>query len=131
LLTFPDHFQIFCEHKVFFNDPVKLYDPLLEKFEVYMDTNEVGRMVLFGFCRYVSFYGLSSPCFLHLHYVGNNTFLHRIFSTQGIEIVYKRYLTSASNTQVQVGFADCEKILSIYDDQASSLVWFIFIVMCL
>jgi len=44
---------------------------------------------------------------------------------------YKRDLANASNTQVQVGFADCEKILSRYDVQASSLVWFIFIVMCL
>jgi len=112
LLTLPDHFQIFCEHKVSFNDLVKLYDPLLQKFEIYVDTDEAGRMVLFGFCQYVSFYGFNCPCFLHLNYVGNNIFLHMIFSTQGIEIDYKRDLANACNTQVEVGFGHCEKILS-------------------
>jgi len=108
-----------------------LYDPLSQNFEIYVDIDEAGRMVLFGLCQYISFYGLSSPCLLHLNYVGNNIFLHRIFSAQGIEIYYKRDLANASNTQVQVGFVDCEKILSNYDVQTSSLVWFIFIVMCL
>jgi len=110
---------------------VKLYDPLSKKFELYMDTDEDGRMVLFGFCQYVSYYGFVSLSFLHLNYVGNNIFVHRIFSAEGVEIDYKRDLGNACNNQVGVGFGDCEKILSSYDVQSSSLLWFIFIVMCL
>jgi len=88
-------------------------------------------MVLFGSCQYVSFYGFISPCFLHLNYVGNYIFVHRIFSAEGVEIDYKRDLGNACNSQVQAGFGDYEKILSSYDVQSFSLVWFIFIVMCL
>jgi len=41
---------MFCQEKISFNHPVKLYDPLAKKFEIFVDTDEGGRMVLFGFC---------------------------------------------------------------------------------
>ena len=131
MIILPGYFQIFCEHKVSFNDPMKLYDPFTKKFEIYVDTDEGGRMVLFGFCQYVAYYEFISPCFLHLNYVGNNIFVHRIFSAEGVEIDYKRDLGNACNNKVEVGFVDCEKILSSYDVQSSSLVWLIVIFMCL
>ena len=58
---------MFCQEKISFNHPVKLYDPLTKKFEIFVDTNEGGRMVLFGFFQYVEYYGFVSPCFLHLN----------------------------------------------------------------
>ncbi|QCD83602.1 hypothetical protein DEO72_LG2g3948 [Vigna unguiculata] len=92
LITLLNYFQIFCEHKVSFNDRVKWYDPLSQKFEIYVDTDE-----------------------------GNYIFVHRIFSAEGVEIDYKRDLGNACNSQVQAGFGDYEKILSSYDVQSFSL----------
>jgi len=114
-----------------FNYAVKLYDPLSKMFEIYVDTYESLRMVLFGFSRYIPYYGLTGPCYLHLNYVGNNIFLLRIFSTEGIEMDYNRNSANASNTQVPVAIADFEKVLSNYDVKVSSLVRFICIVMFL
>ena len=96
-----------------------------------MVTDEGERMILFGFYQYVAYYGFVSPCVLHLNYVGNNIFVHRIFSTEGVEIDYKRDLDNACKSKVEVGSVDCKKILSSYDVQSSSLVWLIVIVMCL
>ena len=70
-------------------------------------------------------------CYLHLNYVGNNIFLHRIFSAEGIEMDYNRNSANASNTQVPVAVSNFEKVLSNYDVKASSLVRFICIVMFL
>ncbi|QCD78865.1 hypothetical protein DEO72_LG1g2501 [Vigna unguiculata] len=81
--------------KLLFNYAVKLYDPLSEMFEIYVDTDESLRMVLFGFSR--------------------------IFSAEGIEMDYNINLANASNTQVPVVVADFEKVLSNYDVKASSL----------
>jgi len=122
---------MFCEQNISFNDPMKLYNPLTKKFEIYMDIDEGGRMVLFGFCQYVAYYGFVSPCFLHLNYVRNNIFVHRIFSAEGVEIDYKRDFDNGCSNKVEVGFVDCEKILSPYDVGSSSLVWLIVLVMCL
>ncbi|QCD96961.1 hypothetical protein DEO72_LG6g1671 [Vigna unguiculata] len=107
--------------KISFNHPVKLYDPLGKKFEIFVDTDEGGRMVLFGFCQYVAYYGFVSPCFLHLNYVGNNVFVHRIFLVEGVEIDYSRDLQAGGSNQLEVGSVDCEKILSSYDVRSSSL----------
>ena len=101
--------------KISFNDPVKLYDPLTKKFEIYVDTDEGGRMVLFGFCEYVAYYRFVSHCFLHLNYVGNNIFVHRIFLVEGVEIDYKRDFDNGCSNKVEVDSIDCEKILSPYD----------------
>ena len=98
---------MFCQEKISFNHPVKLYDPLTKKFEIFVDTNEGGRMVLFGFFQYVEYYGFVSPCFLHLNYVGNNVFVHRIFSVEGVEIDYRRDLEAGGSNQVEVSFVDC------------------------
>ncbi|QCD82702.1 hypothetical protein DEO72_LG2g3042 [Vigna unguiculata] len=95
LITLPDYFQIFCQDKLAFNYAVKLYDPLSKMFEIYVDTDESLRMVLFGFSR--------------------------IFSTEGIEMDYNRNSANASNTQVPVVVADFEKVLSNYDVKVSSL----------
>ena len=59
MITLPDYFQIFCEDKLSFNYAVKLYDPLSEMFEIYVDTDESLRMILFGFSRYITYYGLT------------------------------------------------------------------------
>jgi len=61
---------MFCQQKISFNDPVKLYDPLTKFFKIYVDKDKGGKMVLFGFCQYVAYYGFVSPCVLHLNYVG-------------------------------------------------------------
>ncbi|QCD96823.1 hypothetical protein DEO72_LG6g1533 [Vigna unguiculata] len=95
LITVPDYFQIFCRDKLAFNYAVKLYDPLSKMFEIYVDTDESLRMVLFGF--------------------------NRILSAEGVEMDYNRDSGSAANTQVPVVAPDFEKVLSNYDVKASSL----------
>ncbi|QCE03215.1 hypothetical protein DEO72_LG8g1237 [Vigna unguiculata] len=95
LITVPDYFQIFCQDKLAFNYAVKLYDPLLKMFEIYVDTDESLRMVLFGFSR--------------------------IFSAEGVEMDYNRDSANAPNSQVAVAAPDFEKVLSNYDVKASSL----------
>ena len=105
-----------------------MYDPLTKKFEIFVDTDKGERMVLFGFCQYVAYYGFVSPCFLHLNYVANNVFVHRIFSVEGVEIDYRRDLEPGGSNEVKVGFVDCEKILSSYDVRSSSLIWLIVVV---
>jgi len=129
LITVPYYFQIFCQDKLAFNYAVKLYDPLSKMFEIYVDTDESLRMVLFGFSRYIPYYGLTGPCYLHLNYVGNNVFLHRIFSAEGLEMDYNRDSGNAANSQVPVAAPDFEKVLSNYDVKASSLVRLICIVL--
>ena len=131
LIIVPDYFQIFCQDKLAFNYAVKLYDPLSKMFEIYVDTDESLRMVLFGFSRYIPYYGLTGPCYLHLNYVGNNVFLHRIFSAEGVEMDYNRDSANAPNSQVAVAAPDFEKVLSNYDVKASSLVRLICIVLFL
>ncbi|QCE15412.1 hypothetical protein DEO72_LG11g2423 [Vigna unguiculata] len=95
LITVPDYFQIFCRDKLAFNYAIKLYDPLSKMFEIYVDTDESLRMVLFGFSR--------------------------IFSAEGVEMNYNRDSGSAANTQVPVAAPDFEKVLTNYDVKASSL----------
>ncbi|QCE10715.1 hypothetical protein DEO72_LG10g1946 [Vigna unguiculata] len=121
LIIVPDYFQIFCQDKLAFNYAVKLYDPLSKMFEIYVDTDESLRMVLFGFSMYIPYYGLTGSCYLHLNYVGNNVFLHRIFSAEGVEMDYNRDSGNAANNQVPVAAPDFEKVLSNYDVKASSL----------
>ncbi|QCD86448.1 hypothetical protein DEO72_LG3g971 [Vigna unguiculata] len=95
LITVPDYFQIFCRDKLAFHYAIKLYDPLSKMFEIYVDTDENLRMVLFGFSR--------------------------IFSAEGVEMDYNRNSGSAANTQVPVAAPNFEKELSNYDVKASSL----------
>jgi len=108
-----------------------MYDPLSKMFEIYVDTDESLRMVLFGFSRYIPYYRMTGLCYLHLNYVGNNVFLHRIFSAEGAEMDYNRDSANAPNNQVAVVAPDFEKVLSNYDVKASSLVRLICIVMFL
>ena len=129
LIIVLDYFQIFCQDKFAFNYAVKMYDPLSKMFEIYVDTDESLRMVLFGFSRYIPYYGLTGPCYLHLNYVGNNVFLHKIFSAEGVEMDYNRNSGSAANTQVPVATPNFEKELSNYDVKASSLVRQIYIIL--
>ncbi|QCD94308.1 hypothetical protein DEO72_LG5g2391 [Vigna unguiculata] len=44
LIILPEYFQMFCQNKISFNHSVKLYDPLTKKFEIFVDTDEGGRM---------------------------------------------------------------------------------------
>jgi len=131
LIIVLDYFQIFCQDKFAFNYAVKMYDPLSKMFEIYVDTDESLRMVLFGFSRYIPYYRMTGLCYLHLNYVGNNVFLHRIFSAEGAEMDYNRDSANAPNNQVAVVAPDFEKVLSNYDVKASSLVRLICIVMFL
>jgi len=55
-----------------------------------MDTTDVGNIVLFGLMKFMKYYGLKKCVFLHLSYVGKNQFIHKIFSPEVVEMVYRR-----------------------------------------
>jgi len=78
---------------------VELYDPLRKKFELSVDTTDVGTIVLFGLAEFLKYYGFKKCFFLHLSYVGKNQFIHKIFSLERVEIVYCRDSVSGNDIQ--------------------------------
>ena len=76
------------------------------------------------------YYNLKDEVYLHMSYVSLNVFLYRLFSVEGIEIVYTTNVASCSGTANNVEDVVEEesdnsliKCLSAYDVGASSLVW--------
>jgi len=59
-----NEFQMFCEHELWLHKEVNLYDPLSKKFEMFVDKNEEGSIVLFSFSKFIIYYGLNNSCLL-------------------------------------------------------------------
>jgi len=144
---------MFSQDELKLDRKVELYDPLRKKFELFVDTTDVGTIVLFGLAEFLKYYGFKKWFFLHLSYVGKNQFIHKIFSPEGVEIVYCRDSTSENDIQHGVvnepdGSAILDnagvsaiahnaspisddglvKYLTRYDVQSSCLVYFMFMV---
>jgi len=48
-------------------------------FELYLDTNIDGIIILFCLTEFMKYYGFNEDVYLHLNYIGNNVFLHKIY----------------------------------------------------
>jgi len=78
---------MFSQDELEIDRKVELYDPVRKKFELSVDTTDVGNIVLFGLAKFMKYYGLKKFFFLHLSYVGKNQFIHKIFSLERVEMV--------------------------------------------
>ncbi|QCD92702.1 hypothetical protein DEO72_LG5g770 [Vigna unguiculata] len=92
-----EEFQKFCEEQLKLDRKVQLYDPIYKKFELYLDTNIDGIIILFSLTEFMKYYGFNEDDYLHLNYIGNNVFLHKIYFADGVEMIYERELVSGLN----------------------------------
>jgi len=90
---------MFSEDDLKLDRKVELYDPLRKKFELPVDTTDVGTIVLFSLAEFLKYYGFKKYFFLHLSYVGKNQFIPKIFSSEGVEIVYCRDSVTGNDIQ--------------------------------
>jgi len=147
-----EEFQIFCEHDRKLDSKVELYDPIYKKFELFVDINIDGYLILFSLTNFLKYYDLNNNVYLHLNYIGNNVFLHKILLAEGIEIVYERVSVDVLNNDgnasigndgdavidnastvigdgLHNGQDNLTNKLTEYDIQTSCLACFLFIVL--
>ena len=83
-ILLPEEFQKFCEDQLKLDRKVQLYDPIYKKFELYLDTNIDGIIILFSLTEFIKYYGFIQEVYLHLNYIGNNVFLYKIYFVDGV-----------------------------------------------
>jgi len=102
----PGEFQIFCEHDLKLDSKVELYDSIYKKLELFVDINVDDYLVLFSFTDFLKYYDLNINVYLHLNYIGNKVFLHKIFLAEGTKIVYERVLVDLLNNDGNTSIAN-------------------------
>jgi len=63
---------MFSQDELKLDRKVELYDPVRKKFELFVDTTDVGNILLFGLAEFMKYYRFKKCFFLHLSYVGKN-----------------------------------------------------------
>ncbi|QCE14196.1 hypothetical protein DEO72_LG11g1195 [Vigna unguiculata] len=86
--------------KISFNHPVKLYDPLAKKFEIFVDTDEGGRMETMSLFTGSSRWKALKLIIGEIWRLVVATKL-KIFSVEGVEIDYRRDLEAGGSNQVE------------------------------
>ncbi|QCD94854.1 hypothetical protein DEO72_LG5g2943 [Vigna unguiculata] len=56
-ILLPEEFQKFCEDQLNLDRKVQLYDLIYKKFELYLDTNIDGIIILFSLTEFIKYYG--------------------------------------------------------------------------
>jgi len=85
-----------------------------------VDTTNVGNIVLFGLAEFMKYYGFKNCFFLHLSYIGKNQFIHKIFSPEGVEMVYCR--DSVSGNDIEHGVVNEHVVSGIPDNVGVSAI---------
>ncbi|QCE15150.1 hypothetical protein DEO72_LG11g2159 [Vigna unguiculata] len=84
-----------------------LIDPLSKNFELTTDLTVDDSIALFGLDALVNYYGLLDPYNMHLNYVGENTFMYKLFSSEGLELTYDRL--SSTSCHVLMDGVNCSE----------------------
>ncbi|QCD93265.1 hypothetical protein DEO72_LG5g1337 [Vigna unguiculata] len=55
-ILLPNEFQMFSQDELKLDRKVELYDPVRKKFELFVDTTDVGNILLFGLAEFMKYY---------------------------------------------------------------------------